>query len=115
MLSGSARRPGDIHQPHWFGGLDTALDVTVVTPVQGSLTARAARAPGVAAEEAHQVEFIPMAVKTWGGWHGKALETLSRQLARQAGRDKSKTQHDMLSIFFTPRCGPKGCSDLFYP
>ena len=53
VLSGSARRPGDIHLPHWFGGLDTALDLTVVTRVQGSLTARAVRAPGVAAKEAH--------------------------------------------------------------
>ena len=40
LLSGSARRPGDIYLPHWFRGLDAALDMTGVTPVQGTLTAR---------------------------------------------------------------------------
>ena len=59
----------------------------------------------MAAEQAHRdkltksyeecqgvgVEFIPLAVETWGGWHPPALETikmLSRQLARQVGRDE---------------------------
>ena len=113
LLSGSARRPGDIYLPHWSKGLDAALDVTVVTPVQGTLTARAAGAPGVAVEQAHRdklaksyeeckavgVEFIPLAVETWGGWHNKGLETiktLSRQLARQIGRDEGETQRHTL-------------------
>ena len=113
MLSTSARRPGDIYLPHWFRGMDAALDVTVVTPVQGTLTARAACAPGVAAEQAHRdklaksyeecrevgVEFIPLAVETWGGWHHQAMETikvLSRQLARQVGRDEREVQRHTL-------------------
>ena len=113
LLSSSARRPGDIYLPHWYRGLDAALDVTVVTPVQGTLTARAARAPGVAAEQAHRdkiaksyeecqevgVDFIPLAVETWGGWHPQALEVikvLSRQLARQVGRDEKEVQRHTL-------------------
>ena len=85
----------------------------VVTPIQGTLTARAVRALGAAAEQAHRdklaksyeecqavgVEFIPLAVETWGGWHHQAMETikvLSRQLARQVGRDEGETQRHML-------------------
>lgn len=85
----------------------------MITPVQGALTARAAQAPGVAAEQAHKdklaksyveckevgVEFIPLAVETWGGWHHQALETikvLSRQLARQVGKDEGEVQRHTL-------------------
>ena len=77
---------------------------------RGTLTARA---PGVAAEQAHKdkltksyeecqgvgVEFIPLAVETWGGWHPQALATikmLSRQLARQVGRDEGEVQRHTL-------------------
>ena len=43
------------------------------------------------------LEFAPMAVDTFGGWHPAALKTLSklgRQLARVSGREEDNTvQH----------------------
>ena len=43
---------------------------------------------------AEGLEFTPMAVDTFGGWHPAALQTLSklgRQLARVAGREEDET------------------------
>ena len=43
-------------------------------------------------DEGEGMDFIPLAVDTFGGWHKMALETiakLGRQLARVVGRDES--------------------------
>ena len=67
----------------------------------------------MAAEQAHKdklaksyveckevgVEFIPLAVESWVGWHHQALETievLSRQLARQVVKDEGEVQRHTL-------------------
>ena len=37
------------------------------------------------------ISFVPMAVETFGGWHGAALDVLQklgRQVARQVGREE---------------------------
>ena len=34
LLPGTDARPADILLPGWFGGKDTALDITVVNPLQ---------------------------------------------------------------------------------
>ena len=105
LLSGNEMRPGDVFLPCFFKGRGAALDITVVTPIQDKLTERAAGTPGAAAEQAHTkklntyyercrqegIEFLPMAVETWGGWHPKArdiIKTLSTQMARQTGGDE---------------------------
>ena len=48
LLPGGNQRPGDIFIPGWSGGRDTALDVTVVCPLQAALVAKAATTAGAA-------------------------------------------------------------------
>ena len=107
LLPGSDDRPADVLIPFWTGGQDTALDVTVVNPLQDALVARASQDGSSAVESAHRgkarkyevrcaregITFIPMAVDTLGGWHPVALETitrLGRHLARNIGKEDSE-------------------------
>ena len=97
--------------PFWTHGRDTAIDVTVVNCLQGSMVTKVAKDGGYAVETAHSKKvkkyrercereglvFLPLAVDTLGGWHEEALEVidkLGRQLARVVGRDEGDTvQH----------------------
>ena len=46
LLPGTDARPADVFIPHWTHGKDTALDVTVVNPLQEALVNQAATNPG---------------------------------------------------------------------
>ena len=46
--------PTDAFLPHWAGGLDAALDVTVTHPLQDATRARAATTPGHAMTVAYE-------------------------------------------------------------
>ena len=48
LLPGTDRRPADILIPHWAGGKDAALDVTVINPLQVATVTQAASTPGSA-------------------------------------------------------------------
>ena len=104
LLPGSDDRPADVLIPFWTSGKDTALDITVVNPLQTALVTRASQDGNSAVEHAHMgkarkyeercaregITFIPLAVDTLGGWHSTALETitrLGRQLARNIGKE----------------------------
>ena len=50
IIPGSDARPADVLIPNWSGGKDTALDVTVVNPLQTALVSRAATKAGSALE-----------------------------------------------------------------
>ena len=111
ILAGTQEMLGDIYLPGWCDGRDASLDITVVTLIQANVTAKAAATNLYAAEEAHKrkllryydncksagVEFIPLALESFGAWHPKALnliKLLSRQLARQLGQEEGQiTQH----------------------
>ena len=54
LLPGGDRRPADVLIPHWTGGRDTALDVTVVHPLQSAMVVQAAVTPGYALQEAYK-------------------------------------------------------------
>ena len=54
LLPGSDDRPADVLIPFWTGGQDTALDVTVVNPLQDALVARASQDGSSAVESAHR-------------------------------------------------------------
>ena len=92
---------------NWFQGHDTGLDVTVVSPLQQALVAKAAESAGAALSHAFErknrqafeecraqgIHFIPLPVETLGGWHPQAVSVirkLGRQLARQTGKDDSE-------------------------
>ena len=46
LLPGADRRLADVFVPHWAGGLDVALDVTVINPLQAATLQGAATTPG---------------------------------------------------------------------
>ena len=118
LLPGSDDRPADILLPFWSQGKDTALDITVVNPLQGALVDQVAQdgdggvrhafnAKMVKYDTAEAICFIPLAVDTFGGWHGAALDVivkLGQQLARQLGKEEEEVTRQLrqrLSILLT--------------
>ena len=111
LLPGSDDRPADVLIPVWSSGKDTALDFTVVNPLQEALVSAASEDGSSAVEHAHNLKlrkyeercagegitFLPMAVDTLGGWHPEALaiiQRLGRQLARNVGKlDEEVVRH----------------------
>ena len=111
LIPGTEARPADVLIPNWTGGKDTALDVTVINPLQTTLVAQAATTPGHALTVAYNrkmtqsaeacrlegIVFIPMAAETFGGWHESAVlqvKKLGSALARHTGQEESdKIRH----------------------
>ena len=108
LLPGRDSRPADVLIPHFAGGRDAALDVTVVNPCQVATVVGAAETPGHAiifahnrkvrgAEEACQAQglaFLPLVVESYGGWGEVARDVVRRlatALARQNGRSEDET------------------------
>ena len=46
LIPGSEAKPADVLIPNWSGGRDTALDITVVNPLQSAMVRLAATTPG---------------------------------------------------------------------
>ena len=107
LLPGTDDRPADILLPYWSQGRDTALDITVVNPLQGALVNQVAVDGESGVRHAFNakmskyddrcaaegIAFVPLAVDTFGGWHGAALDVLSklgRQVARQVGKEEEE-------------------------
>ena len=111
LLPGNNRRPADVFLPHWAGGLDAALDITITHPLQAATRAGAAATPGHAMTVAFDnkcrnteelcreqgIKFIPIVAESLGGWHKVALEQfrkLGSALARHTAQDEGeKTGH----------------------
>ena len=106
LLPGTDARPADVLIPRWTHGKDTALDVTVVNPLQAALVAQAAKTAGHALTYAYKKKmtgagtacqregmvFIPLPAETLGGWHEQAVlqvRKLGSALARQTGQEES--------------------------
>ena len=107
LLPGADRRPADVLLPHWAGGQDGALDVTVVHPFQDATLVRAATEPGFALTFAHErkvrgaeedcrrqgIAFIPLVAESMGGWHVSAereIKKLGSALARHTGQSEGE-------------------------
>ena len=107
LLPGNNRRPADVFLPHWAGGLDAALDVTITHPLQAATRAGAAATPGHAMTVAFEnkcrdteelcreqgIKFIPIVAESLGGWHKVALEQfrkLGSALARHTGQGEDE-------------------------
>ncbi len=61
LLPDTQARPGDVLIPHWTGGRDTALDMTVINPLQTGFVVQAAalllnRLPSFASPDVDGVE-----------------------------------------------------------
>ena len=65
LLPGADARPADLYIPAWTGGKDTALDITVVNPLQVAMVQQAAVTPGHALVKAH--ERLPSIGRPVGG------------------------------------------------
>ena len=107
LLPSTDRGPADVFVPHWTGGLDTAMDVTVVTPLQKATMPGAATTPGFALEHAYGIKvrgaeeqcraqgiaFLPLTAETLGGWHSvadKEVRKLGSALARHTGQEEGE-------------------------
>ena len=103
LLPGTDRRPADVLVPHWAGGKDAAMDITVVTPLQvatmpGAATTRGhaldfaygRKMQGAAEECSRQgIAFQPLVAESFGGWHPGAqreVKKLGSALARHTGQ-----------------------------
>ena len=108
LLPGADRRPADVLIPHWTGGQDTALDVTVTSSLQAATVDRESIEPGYALNLAHDrklraaqedcrrqgLTFVPLAVEALGGWHPLAetqVRKLGSCLALHSGQDDAET------------------------
>jgi hypothetical protein len=107
LLPDTNARPADVLIPHWTEGRDTALDVTVVSPLLTDRLANSVSTPGhtltcafndkcrdyLAACQREGIAFIPLPVETLGGWHPKAvlqIKKLARAQARTTGKDEDE-------------------------
>ena len=108
MIPDTEARPADVLIPHWTGGKDTALDMTVINPLQTQFVGQAATTAGAALEAAYRrkmtqaaeavrregMVFVPMPWETLGGWHEQTIaqvKKLASAQARQTGEDRSDT------------------------
>ena len=113
LLPGTSARPADILIPHWTGGRDTALDVTVVSPLLIDRLDLSISAPGHTLEvafnekcrdyleacEREGISFIPLPVESLGGWHKRAVDQL-RKLAKAQARSTGKEEDESIRHLF---------------
>ena len=95
------------NQSFWANGKDAALDISLVIPLQQELVRKVARDGDSGVQhsfnikmgkysdrcEAEGIEFIPLIVDTFGGWHKESLEVVSklgRQVSRQTGKEEEE-------------------------
>ena len=107
LIPGTDRRPADVFIPSWADGLDAALDVTVVTPLQDATVAQAAVDAGHALQFAFNrkmrqaddlcrqqgIKFIPIVAETLGGWDKVAIAEVKKLMAakvRHLGGDEDE-------------------------
>ena len=112
LLPGSDDRLADVLIPIWTEGHDTALDITVVNPLQQALVVRTFEEGDSAVAHAHKeklrkyearcsaeaITFLHLAVDSFGGWHKVGLQTitrLGRQLARNLGKDEYEVMRQL--------------------
>ena len=100
LIVGKKDKPADIFVSNWHGGKSMAFDITIVSPMQKKLRARAAKAAGVAAEEGEiskiakcedkcrkaGFDFTPLAFSTYGGYGEEAKSVLKYIICMAADR-----------------------------
>ena len=113
LLPGNNAKPADVLIPNWSGGRDTALDVTVPSPLNPDRLVKSAETPGHTLTEAFNkkcnqtllaceregIVFIPLPVETLGGWHDRAVDQL-RKLARAQARNTGKEEDEAIRHLF---------------
>ena len=91
LIPGSKSHPADIYLPHWTHGKPVALDVSVISPLQRLTLENSSMSQGhalsVGEYRKHStrsdacrkigVSFVPLLVKTIGGWSEMASQTIT--------------------------------------
>ena len=107
LISNSQSRPGDIFLRSYHQGMDLAIDVTVISPVQKALVAKSAEEAGYALQHAcdrknrlhfeecqkEGIHFAPLAIETFGGFNSQSIlivNKIGRQLAGHTGKLESE-------------------------
>ena len=107
LIPGTDARPADVYLPGWTGGQDTALDVTVINPLQQTFLNQSAANPGHALHKAYErkmtrhgeacrmagITFTPLPSDTFGAWGESTVREVRRMgssLARQTGGEESE-------------------------
>ena len=108
LVAGTEARPADLFLPNWTAGQDTALDITVVNPLQISMVQQAAVTPGYALTKSFErkvakhgescqqagVCFTPLPFETLGGWHDSTVcevKKIASSLSRHTGSSEGET------------------------
>jgi hypothetical protein len=119
LLPDTNARPADVLIPHWTEGRDTALDVTVVSPLLTDRLANSITTPShtltcafndkcrdyLAACKREGIAFIPLPVETLGGWNAKAelqIKKLARAQARTTNHGRGRGHQAPLSEVGSP-------------
>ena len=107
LITGSDARPADLFIPNWSQGQDTALDVTVVNPLQVTMIHHASHSQGYALTKSFDrkmskhgepcrqmgVVFTPLPMETLGGWHDVTVQEIRKigsALSRQTGGEEGE-------------------------
>ena len=102
--------PANIFLRNWNCGRDSALDVTVISPLQSAVVYREVAEPGFALQyawdrkmraaydacDAQRISFIPLPVETFGGWHPSAAKQIAR-LGRELSRSPPAVSQETAS------------------
>ena len=113
LIPGTDARPADIFLPGWSAGKDTALDVTVVNPLQQQYLHQSAVTPGHALVKAHDrkmathwencraagIVFQPLPLDTFGAWGEstiKEVKKIGSALARQTGGEEGEVMRHLV-------------------
>ena len=108
LVAESDARPADLFLPNWSGGQDTALDITVVNPLQVAMAQQAAATPDYALGKSFDrklakhgdlcrqagVAFVPLPFETLGGWHEvtvREVKKIGSALSRHTGSNEGET------------------------
>ena len=109
LIPGEDSRPADVFIPQFAAGLDAAIDVTVVNPLQRATVEGAATTAGHATTFAYQrkvrgageactrqgISLMPVVVESLGGWGEEAVRVVKRlagALARHTGQEEEDVQ-----------------------
>ena len=112
LLPNSAGHPADVMIGNFCRGLQAALDISVINPLQAAMVHSAAVEPGYALRYRHKqklskyrdrcmaegIQFCPVICETTGSWHGQAEQTLRRigqALTRATGGDEKEVVSHM--------------------
>ena len=90
LIAGVSSHPADLYLPCWKNGKPAALDVTVISPLQKltiqeayttqvhtlSVEDKRKRALHQNPCQAIRINFVPLAVETFGEWRQEAVETI---------------------------------------